>query len=65
MKINTVTINPQARYLSQDIMVNSTGSSSLNRSYREVNQPIHVEPAAKLFLSLEALRILIDLRKNG
>jgi hypothetical protein len=36
-------------------MVNSTGSSSLNRSYRDVNQPIHVEPAAKLYLSPEAL----------
>lgn len=47
--------NPQVRYLSQDIMVNSTGSNSLNRSYRDVNNPIHVEPAAKLYLSPEAL----------
>ena len=54
--------NLQARYLSQDILVNSTGSVSLNRSYRDVNQPIHVEPAAKIFLSLEAIRILSDLR---
>ena len=63
MKIVSLHPNPQTRYWSQDILVNSTGSSSLNRSYRDVNQPIHVEPAAKLFLSLEALRILIDLRK--
>ena len=54
--------NLQARYLSQDILVNSTGSVSLNRSYRDVNQPIHVEPAAKIFLSPEAIRILPDLR---
>ena len=54
--------NLQARYLSQDILVNSTGSASLNRSYRDVNLPIHVEPAAKIFLSLEAIRILSDLR---
>ena len=54
--INSISVNnPQSRYWSQDIMVNSTGSSSLNRSYRDVNQPIHVEPAAKLYLSPEAL----------
>lgn len=51
-------VNPQTRYLSQDILVNSTGQSSLNRSYRDVNTPIHVEPAAKLQLSLEALEYL-------
>lgn len=50
--------NPQTRYWSQDIMVNSTGSSSLNRSYRDVNNPIHIEPAAKLFLSPDALNYL-------
>lgn len=50
--------NPQSRYWSQDIIVNSTGSNSLNKSYRDVNQPIHVEPAAKLMLSLEALEYL-------
>ena len=51
-------VNPQTRYYSQDIMVNSTGSNSLNRSYRDVNTPIHVEPAAKLELSPEALEYL-------
>lgn len=51
-------VNPQTRYYSQDIMVNSTGSNSLNRSYRDVNNPIHVEPAAKLFLSPNALNYL-------
>ena len=51
-------VNPQTRYYSQDIMVNSTGSNSLNRSYRDVNNPIHVEPAAKLYLSPEALEHL-------
>ena len=61
--VDVLNTNLQTRYLSQDILVNSTGSVSLNRSYRDVNQPIHVEPAAKLFLSLEALRVLIDLRK--
>lgn len=48
-------INPQTRYLSQDILVDSTGQSTLNRRYREVNTPQHVEPAAKLELSPEAL----------
>ena len=52
------TVNPQTRYMSQDILVNSTGQSSLNRSYRDVNRPIHVEPAAKLQLSLQALEYL-------
>lgn len=56
--MNCIDTNPQTRYLSQDIMVNSTGSVSLNRSYRDVNQPIHVEPAAKLQLSPEALEYL-------
>jgi len=56
--MNCIDTNPQTRYLSQDIMVNSTGSVSLNRSYRDVNQPIHVEPAAKLELSPEALEYL-------
>ena len=60
--MNTVHTSPQCRYLSQDIMVNSTGSVSLNRSYRDVNQPIHVEPAAKLELSPEALEWL---RRQG
>lgn len=60
--MNPVYTNLQYRYLSQDIMVNSTGSVSLNRSYRDVNQPIHVEPAAKLELSPEALEWL---RRQG
>lgn len=60
--MNPVYTNLQYRYLSQDIMVNSTGSVSLNRSYRDVNQPIHVEPAAKLQLSPEALEWL---RRQG
>ena len=55
--------NPQVRYLSQDIMVNSTGSNSMNRSYRDVNNPIHVEPAAKLYLSPEALNHIIRTNK--
>ena len=55
-------VNPQIRYWSQDIMVNSTGSSNLNKSYRDVNQPIHVEPAAKLLLSPAALQVLQQLR---
>ena len=60
--VRVLDTNLQARYLSQDILVNSIGSTSLNRSYRDLNQPIHVEPAAKLFLSIEAIRILFDLR---
>jgi len=51
-------VNGQIRYHSQDIMVNSVGSSSLNQSYRNINQPIHVEPAAKLQLSPAALSYL-------
>lgn len=51
-------VNLQARYLSQDIMVTSVASHSLNHSYRDVNRPIHVEPAAKLQLSPEALEYL-------
>jgi hypothetical protein len=61
--ISIFNTNLQTRYLSQDILTNSTSSVSLNRSYRDVNQPIHVEPAAKLFLSLEALRVLTNIRK--
>jgi hypothetical protein len=60
--MTVINYNPQYRYVSQDIMVNSTGSVSLNRSYRDVNQPIHVEPAAKLQLSPEALEWL---RRQG
>jgi hypothetical protein len=39
-------------------MVNSTGSNSMNRSYQDVNNPIHVEPATKLYLSPEAIEHL-------
>jgi hypothetical protein len=44
--------------MSNDILVNSIGGVSVNQSYRNVNQPIHVEPAAKLFLSPAALKML-------
>lgn len=52
MKINP---NPQDRYRAQDIMVNSVGSVALNKSYRNVNAPVHVEPAVKIQLSQEAM----------
>jgi len=51
---------PSLIYRSQDILVSSVGSVKLEKSYRDVNTPIHVEPAAKLFLSPEALMILYD-----
>ncbi len=54
---STVHRYPYQNY-SQDILVNSISGSSLNKSYRDVNNPIHVEPAAKLFLSPDALKIL-------
>ena len=61
MKINPMA-HLQERYISQDIMVTSMSSVSLNRSYRDVNQPIHVEPAAKIQLSQEALDIIRSLK---
>ena len=50
---------------SQDTLVNSISGRPLNKTYRDVNNPIHVEPAAKLFLSPAALAILTELRKNA
>jgi len=47
-----------------DILVNSVGGQRLNGSYRDVNHPIHVEPAARLHLSPQALEILTRERKN-
>jgi len=44
--------------ISENTVQNSLGSISVTASYREVNSPIHVEPAAKLSLSPEALAIL-------
>ncbi len=55
MQINS---NPQDRYRAQDIMVNSIGSVALNKSYRNVNEPVHVEPAVKIQISQEAMEIL-------
>jgi hypothetical protein len=46
-----------------DILVNSVGGCPTNRSYRDISSPIHVEPAAKLRLSPQALAILTDLQK--
>ena len=60
MKINP---NPQDRYRAQDIMVNSVGSVALNQSYRNVNAPVHVEPAVKIQFSPEALDILRRMEK--
>lgn len=51
----TPRVNPQVRYWSQDIMVNSTASVNVNQSYRDVNQPIHVEPAVKLQITPDTL----------
>lgn len=49
---------------SQDTLVNSIAGRPLNQSYRDVNNPIHVEPAAKLFLSPAALAILTENAKH-
>lgn len=46
------------QWVAQDTSVNSIGGIRVNPSYRQVNQPIHVEPAAKLYLSPEALAIV-------
>lgn len=48
--------------MSTDTAVNSLGGISVNQSYRNVNHPIHVEPAAKLYLSPAALEILTKSR---
>ncbi|NDG29731.1 hypothetical protein EB118_06515 [bacterium] len=46
------------QWVVQDTAVNSIGSRPVTASYREVNNPVHVEPAAKLYLSPEAIRII-------
>lgn len=51
--------------MADDVLVNSIGGVPTNQSYRNVNQPIHVEPAAKLYLSPAALEILTKLRNNN
>jgi len=56
---STVHRYPYQNY-SQDTLVNSISGVQLNQSYRNVNSPIHVEPAAKLFLSPEALAVLTN-----
>ena len=64
MRIDPVyTMFPSLIYKSQDTVVNNLGSIRLEKSYRNINNPIHVEPAAKLFLSPEALMILHENRK--
>ena len=49
---------------SQDTLVNSIGSKPLNKSYRDVNAPVHVpirvHPAAIISLSPEALSLLTN-----
>lgn len=57
------TVFPSQIYRSQDMIVNSVGSVRLEKSYRDVNNPIQVEPAAKLYLSPEAMMILYESRK--
>lgn len=59
---STVHRYPYQNY-SQDTVVNSIGGRPINKSYRNVNNPIHVEPTAKLFLSLDALTILTELQR--
>ena len=48
------------QWVAQDTSVNSIGGRPINQSYRNVNQPIHVEPAAKLYLSPEALALVTN-----
>lgn len=47
---------------SQDTVVNSIGAKSVNKSYRDVNVPVHapirVHPAAIISLSPEALALI-------
>jgi hypothetical protein len=61
MKIHPITsINPYYS-ISQDIMVNSIGAVRFNKSYRDVNNPVHVpivEPAVKIQISAEARKYL-------
>jgi len=51
------------QWVVQDTAVNSIGSIPVNASYRDVNNPIHIEPAAKLYLSPEALAIITQSMK--
>lgn len=48
----------------QDTVVNDIGSKPLNKSYRNVNAPVHVpiqvHPAAIISLSPDALQLLTD-----
>jgi len=49
---------------SQDTVVNDVGSKPLNKSYRNVNAPVHVpiqvHPAAVISLSPDALFLLTN-----
>ena len=47
-----------SQWVVQDIVVNSLGSQPVNQTYRDVTRPIHVEPAAKIYLSPEALALV-------
>lgn len=47
-------VNGQARYHSQDIMVNSIGSENIH-SREDKDRPIPVEPACKIEISAVAL----------
>ncbi|NBP03873.1 MAG: hypothetical protein EBU90_28010 [Proteobacteria bacterium] len=68
--VNLSTLYPSTlhryRYevFSQDTLVNSIGSVSVNQSYRDVNVPVHVpiqtHPAAILTLSPDALALLTN-----
>jgi hypothetical protein len=48
----------------QDTVVNDIGSKPINKSYRNVNAPVHVpiqvHPAAIISLSPDALQLLTD-----
>ena len=52
----------------QDTLVNDTGSVSVNKSYRDVNAPVHVpirvHPAVIISLSPDALALLTDPTKT-
>lgn len=52
----------------QDTMVNDIGSVSVNKSYRDVNAPVHVpvrvHPAVIISLSPDALALLTDPTKT-
>ncbi len=52
----------------QDTLVNDIGSVSVNKSYRDVNVPVHVpvrvHPAVIISLSPDALALLTDPTKT-